>query len=193
MHIVAINGAPPAHSEVVSALLGEALKAAAHEAHALGDSVHLNTIVLSDLDMPFHDGSLRYIPRGLETAFDMMREADAFIFGTTVNWFDSTDRIRCFINWLTALEHRYELQGKVGGVIVHLNDDGGNQTAMSIIAPLLHMGVGFPPYAPFYRNNFVAEHSEERWQMTDQVLVGQNVVRMAWSMKQNQRGWSLTT
>jgi multimeric flavodoxin WrbA len=99
---------------------------------------------------------------------------------TPVYWFNTSAIMKAFVDWLTFLEmEQFALEGKVAGVIAHGDEDGGNQAAMAIIAPLLHMGVMIPPYCAFFRNRKMAQHSEGQWQLNDPRLVGRNVVRLA--------------
>jgi multimeric flavodoxin WrbA len=190
--ILAIDGSPKKGK--VTRLLKESLVAASSEgARHFKENVSVEMIRIADLNIRPHNGSLTDIPDELAAAFEKMREADGFIFGTPVHWYNMSSQMKCFIDWLTSVEYKCVTDNKVFGVIAHCNDDGGNQAAMSIIAPLLHMAAILCPSGAFYRNPHVAEHSQDRWQMTDQRLIGQNVVRMIIACRSNPRGWFLTT
>jgi multimeric flavodoxin WrbA len=124
-----------------------------------------------------------------------MRHSDGFIFATPVNWFNMSSPMKHFIDWITSLEEdagRYKTTGgKPAAIVAHCHSDGGNQAAMSLVGPLLHMGVMIPPFCAFYRNKYGSKGRGERWQLTDQVLVGQNVVRLTLANKHNAHGWRL--
>lgn len=187
MTIIGFNGAPTRDGSV-GHLLDEALQAAAAEGN--GETT-VTRIDLLDLRMPFHDGNFATTPTELLETFHAMRSADGFIFATPVNWYNVSSLMKCFIDWLTTLEDHFELEGKVAGVLAHCDSDGGNQAAMAIITPLLHMGVLIPPYCAFYRNKNVGERSENRWMMVDQALVGRNVVRLIRATKNKNISWKL--
>ena len=190
MHILGIDGSPK--RGIVSALLDEALHAAREEAVILGEEhIEVEALHLADLDLPHHDGSYDSTPPELALPFDWLRKADGIIFATPVHWFNVSELTKCFIDWLTTLEANFELEGKVAGVIAHCDSDGGNQAAMSLVGPLLHMGLMIPPCCAMYRNKCLADLTGHEWQGTDQRLVGQNVLRLARTIRTHQGGWSL--
>ncbi len=199
MKILGFDGSTHKRGGSVTRLLHEALKAAADEAPHFGETVSSEIITLLDVceqpDVPFYDYKIPGQPDPVKAIFEKMRDADGFIFATPVNWYNVSSPMKFFIDWLTDLvdpEWQDVMEGKPAGIIAHCNDDGGNQAAMSMMAPLFHFGAAFGPYAPFYRNELAAEKSADRWQMTHQLLVGQNVVRMIACLRHNHRGWHLT-
>ena len=191
MKIVGFNG-DPAKTGAVATLLSESLQAAEEEIAELGETPDSAIIHLVDVVKEFHDGSFTNIPTSLESTFDSMSTADGFIFATPVHWFNMSALMKCFIDWLTSLEHdACELEGKAVGVLAHCDEDGGNQAVTSILSPLLHMGMLVPPYCGFFRNKHTAPHSEAGWQVEDHRLVGKNIVRLVACVRLNKRGWKL--
>lgn len=190
MKILGFNGAP-AKTGAVAALLSESLRAAAEEITELGETPSTAVIHLVDIVKEFHDGSFTNIPASLRSTFDSMSTADGFVFATPVHWFNMSALMKCFIDWLTSLQRdTCELEGKVAGVLAHCDEDGGNQAVTSILSPLVHMGMLVPPYSGFFKNKYMASHSEAGWQAVDHRLVGKNVVRLAACVRFNKRGWN---
>jgi len=179
MLVVGINGAH-GPSRTVRQLLDEAMKAAKTESNKLGipcktEIVHLGPIVAN-----FYDGFQTKPPQEISKCLRTIKNAEALIFATPIYWFSTSALTKAFVDWLTLLETKdFALEGKVAGVIAHGHEDGGNQAAMAIIAPLLHMGLMIPPYCAFFKNRYMARHSEGQWQLKDHRLVGKNVVRLA--------------
>lgn len=199
MKIIGIDGSTGRQPDSARRLLDEALKAAEKKAIEFGETTSTEVIKLLDVcerpDVPFYDYNIPGQPDAIKEIFEKMREADGVIFATPVNWFIMSAPMVFFFAWLTDLadpEWQDVLDGKPCGIITHCNDDGGNQAAMTMMAPLSHWGAMFGPYAPFYRNKHVAASKPDSWQNTDQVLVGQNVVRMIVAARHNHDGWCLT-
>ncbi len=192
MYVIGINGSPT-KSGALDDMLAESLRAVQEEGERIGGrSVRVEAIYAADFNVPFHDGSYTNVPHGLHSVFTTMRQADGFIFGTPVHWYGMSTLMKCFLDWMTSLEYSFALEGRVAGVITNCNSDGGMKTCMDLIGPLLHMGLTIPPYSAFYRNRHVGEHNDhEKWQMTDQVLVGKNVARMIAALKHHDGDWKL--
>jgi multimeric flavodoxin WrbA len=188
MLLVGLNGAD-GPSRTVSQLLDESMDAARAECENLGicgksEIVHLGPIVAS-----FYDGVQKNPPKRISECLNTIKNAHALIFATPVYWFNTSSIMKAFVDWLTLLEMKdFALEGKVAGVIAHGHEDGGNQAAMAVIAPLLHMGVMIPPYCAFFKNKYMAGHSEHQWQLSDHRLVGRNVVRLA-NQVRSVRSW----
>lgn len=190
MKILGFNGAP-AKTGAVATLLSESLRAAAEEIAELGETPNTAVIHLVDIVKEFHDGTFTNVPTSLQSTFDSMSTAEGFLFATPVHWFNMSALMKCFIDWLTSLEQdTCELEGKVAGVLAHCDEDGGNQAVISILSPLVHMGMLVPPYCGFFKNKYMASQSEAGWQLIDHRLVGKNVVRLAACVQFNKRGWN---
>jgi multimeric flavodoxin WrbA len=167
-------------SRTVSQLLDESMEAAKEECKNLGIRGKIEIIHLVPIVANFYDGVQKTPPKKISECLNIIRKAHALIFATPVYWFSTSSVMKAFVDWLTLLEIKdFALEGKVAGVIAHAHEDGGNEAAMAIVAPLLHMGVMIPPYCAFFKNRHTARRSEGQWQLKDHRLVGRNVVRLA--------------
>lgn len=171
------------------------------------DFVYLHEVIPK---VGFYDGNFESLPEAIIPTFEKMLKADAIIFGSQVAWYSMGSLMKSFIEHLTAFEYGPELladafpafhlkdgrqlSNKILGVITTCNEDGGQQVANSIVAPLSDMGMHLPKGCMFYQNGNVMERSEEGWQTTYQRLVGENIVRMFCVMngiKVDHNNWEL--
>jgi NAD(P)H dehydrogenase (quinone) len=80
---------------------------------------------------------------------DDFREAGAIVFGTPTRFGNVSAQLKNQIDQLTSLWLKGELEGKPAGVFVSTGSSHGGQetTALTLMAPLLHLGmilVGVP-------------------------------------------------
>lgn len=180
MRILGLNGASEKNGTVAK-LLDQSIDAAGAAMMTLGLRPDTEQIHLCDCITDFYESDKNKPPASVARLHTKMRQADGFILASPVHWFNVSAIMKSFLDWLTPLEaDGFALEGKVAGVIVHCHEDGANQAAMNLIAPLLHMGLLIPPYCAFFRNKYAAGKSEDtKWQTSDHRLVGRNVVRLA--------------
>jgi multimeric flavodoxin WrbA len=191
MHTVTIIGLNGANEtdKAVARLLKQSIAEANKTIKKAGQTPDTEIIHLRDSVANVYHSKHEETPAPIQRLLTKMQRADGFIFATPVHWFNVSSIMKTFIDWLTVLEARnFSLEGKVAGVLVHCREDGGNQAAVNIIGPLLHMGLLIPPYCAFYKNKHAASHRESKWQNEDHRLVGRNVVRLAECVR-SQKHW----
>ena len=170
--IVGINGSPNKDG-MGSTLLAETLAGAQIE------GAEIKIVHLVDWMKRFHSGIFESRPAELEPLYELMEEADGFVFSTPVQWFGPSDLMTSFINHLTAMEmDDFMLEGKVAGFIATCNEDGGQAACAKMMSALTHMGCLCPPYATLYHNSSMAS-GENSWQNKDAGLIGKNLVKLA--------------
>src|SRR5215510_1471019 len=74
---------------------------------------------------------------------DDFREAGAIVFGTPTRFGNVSAQLKNQIDQLTSLWLKGELEGKLAGVFVSTGSSHGGQetTALTLMAPLLHLGM----------------------------------------------------
>lgn len=123
------------------------------ENYAAELGVQVTTINLVHTDIPFVTGELDLALTNPLPFQKALIESDGIVIATPTYWFNVPARLKNFIDNLTILEENgYLLEGKVGGIIVYAPQGGDTTVLASLMLPLNHMGVVFPPYsAIFYR------------------------------------------
>ena len=172
----------------------KALEAAKAEGKLFNIKVTTDIIFLHKV-MPrvgFHPGNYDHLPKAIIPTFKKLLKADAIIFTSAVQWYSMNAAQKSFIEHLTALEYGPELlaehfpgfdlkegrqlSGKHLGVLVSCNEDGGQQVANSIVAPLSDMRAKLVAGGMLYQNSSNKEGGEDGWQLLPEV-VGENIVR----------------
>lgn len=187
--IIGFNGAYE-DDGTVARLLGASILEAKKTIEQSGHEARTEIVQLCKVVTTHFKSEDENLPKSVRRVIDKMRVADGFIFASPVHWFNISSPMKSFLDWLAIEEEapEFPLRGKVAGVLVHCREDGGNQAAMSIIAPLLHMGMLIPPFSAFFRNKYGSKMSELKWQQKDHLLVARNVVRLVECIRK-QKQW----
>lgn len=184
MLIVGINGqheTDPDKSGTVN-MLFESLEAAKTEGRYHGiEDVRTEVVHLGAIGMELHPGTLDYPMRPwIEPVFSLIKSADGLIFASPIQGYTMSDLTNCFINWLWSLEHAdtsHDLRGKLLAIMAHGHEDSGMKTCLDILASLNGFGMKLVPNGLFFRLRLVMDRSEQFWQLTDNHLAAQNMVR----------------
>lgn len=196
--IIGILGSP--HKDGGTARL---LQLAIDGAASVGAQTEM--IYLYDLNIGFEDGSYSKDPTSvtltsvpgddMKIVYPKMIEADGFIFATPTYWMNMSAIMKNFIDRLTPLEHDgFHLKGKVAAFIGHSkeNEGGVEQAVMSMIAPLLQMGVLIPPGgAMWHPGSWTTSSGESQsWAEIDAPKVGADMVRFIKTIRECGFKWS---
>lgn len=174
------NGKNRRNNGRLTKLLNQALGAADAEGEFNNIDVETDIVYLHEVMKEFYRGDYEYLPEWIVETFNEMIRADAIIFGTPVQWYAMSDLMKSFVQYLTLLgDIRRELRGKTVGIISTCEEDGGAHTGATLALPLVDMSMAIAPNGIFYQNKHAMHKSEDKWQVTDHRLVGENVFRHA--------------
>lgn len=188
------NGSNRRNNGRLSRLLKESLGAAEAECETLGLESEVDIVHLHEVMKGFHSGNFESIPEWIVPTFEKMLKADIIIYGSPVQWYSMSSLMKSFVEHLTSLEYGPELlgdifpghnlkegrqlDGKIMGIMVTCEEDGGQQVAASLCGPLSDMGHHLPRGCMVYQNRKMKHISEDKWQIRYPRLIGQNTVRM---------------
>ncbi|MEO0163168.1 MAG: flavodoxin family protein [candidate division WOR-3 bacterium] len=117
-------------------------------------------------------------------------ESEAIIFASPVYWYSPSALLKTLIERLTSLENQNEfmLRGKVAGVIVIGEEDGGMQVGSQILSALTQMGFIIPPLGVVYAHRlWRGDRIHEA--LEDAAMLGVNVVKLAEMVSKQDWGW----
>ncbi len=180
-------------------MLFETLAAAEEEGKQYGlERVRWSVIHLGEIGMEFHPDTLDYPMRPwFEPVFDLLKQADGLIFASPIQGYTQSTLMKCFIDWLWSLEHpdtSHDLAGKHLAILAHGHEDSGMKTCLDILASLSGFGMQLVPNGLFFRLRLSKDRSERGWQLTDNRLAAQNMVRQYLVQRYNPldiNGWLL--
>ncbi len=117
-------------------------------------------------------------------------ESDAIIFASPVYWYSQSALLKTLIERLTSLENQnqFMLRGKIAGIIVVGEEDGGMQVGSQIMSALTQMGFIIPPVGVVYAHRYwKKERIHEA--LEDAAMLGVNVVKLAELLKYEDWDW----
>lgn len=145
MKLLAIN-ASPKQTGTTAGLLQDFIKAAEKI------NIKVTPWQLYEHESVVHSGKISKDMERLSETQRQVLAADGFVIATPTYWFNVPGVLKNFIDSLTVLEENELLEGKVAGFIVYSPEGGEYGVLSSLLLPLNHMGVLFPPYSSiFYR------------------------------------------
>lgn len=183
MKIVGVCGSPNPSGKTITAL-----NIALEQSKKEGAEIQL--IILREyIDAPYNATPEQLLSDKIITLLNIIRSADGIILATPVHWFNISSLMKTFIDHLTALEAPlFPMIGTPAACIAVCEEDGGTQACMAMAATLLHLGFTIVPNGALYYNTSMSG-GELNWQNTDLPLIGANVYRMAYILKEYRKMW----
>lgn len=80
----------------------------------------------------------------------LVRRADGVVIATPVYWFSHSGLIQNLLEHLTPLEDYGELEGKVGGIIVTEDEEGGASVIAKLMLTFTQFGMLIAPYSGIF-------------------------------------------
>ncbi len=177
----------------LSKMLDETLDAAKTEGKFLGFEVVTKHYYLHEVLKEPYTGKYTREPDWIKPMFDDLRKCDILIAASQTCWFGPSSLWQSCIEYLTALEHKkFELTGKVAGLLSTCHEAGGDSVLKAIFLPFTLMGLQFPPFCALYRVD-EGQGGEDNWQ-NEPAIIGQNTVRSVLKQRGHQiddNGWFL--
>ncbi len=178
MHILGVSGAHRAGDPSTTLLLEAAEAARTTLAHKF-NHVQTDIVRLWEVTESFHTGDY-LVPKWAEPLLSKFREADGVILSSPVYGGTMAPIMSNFLDLLYSLERRdtsNPLDGTLVGYIAHGHTNGGKEVCLDMHAICDDCGMCGFPRGMFYQLDEGKDRSENKWQLTDHVLLGRNLAQ----------------
>lgn len=163
----------------VTRLLLEALDAANDEGDRFGVDVDLYSFLVWEKFPKIHPGPFNYRLPGAEDIYQLIEDADGFLFATPVAWFNANVNAVNMMAYLIAFDHTPALTSKPFCAFSHFPEAGGKAAELYIVGAMNNMGCPLPRNGTSFQNPFAAAAGggEDHRQLTEHRTAARNVVR----------------